>query len=184
MNTKAEDRRSALIERLLDHVLTEGLRNATLRPLAKAAGTSDRMLLYYFKDKDELVSAVLERAAARLAGILSEEMSPRTMPLPALKARLTELVTREDIWPYMRLGLDIASLSAGGDPLYRAVGYQIGLGFLEWAKAQLKRPPGPVRDREAAELLTFIEGVLYLHAIGLTAIPKLACGLPADQAPK
>ena len=49
------DRREAAIERMADHVLSEGLAAGTLRPLAAAAGTSDRMLLYYFADKDELL---------------------------------------------------------------------------------------------------------------------------------
>ena len=54
MNFRNE-RREAAIERMADYVLSEGLGAATLRPLAAAAGTSDRMLLYYFADKDELL---------------------------------------------------------------------------------------------------------------------------------
>ena len=49
---EASDKRAALIDKLADHVLADGLLHASLRPLAKAVGTSDRMLLYYFKDKD------------------------------------------------------------------------------------------------------------------------------------
>ena len=60
----ADDRRDALIDRLADHMLAIGIGASSLRTLAKAAGTSDRMLLYYFRDKDELVAATLERIAA------------------------------------------------------------------------------------------------------------------------
>ena len=63
MNTR-DERREAAIERMADHVLAEGLAAATLRPLAAAAGTSDRMLLYYFADKDELLTATLARISA------------------------------------------------------------------------------------------------------------------------
>ena len=61
-----EDRREAAIERMADHLLAEGLGAATLRPLAAAAGTSDRMLLYYFTDKDERHRHLLARIAARM----------------------------------------------------------------------------------------------------------------------
>jgi len=40
------DRRQAALERMADHLLREGMTGASLRPLAAAAGTSDRMLLY------------------------------------------------------------------------------------------------------------------------------------------
>ena len=48
------DRRGELLDRMAAHLLAHGLEGANLRPLARAAGTSDRMLLYYFADKEEL----------------------------------------------------------------------------------------------------------------------------------
>jgi len=50
-------------------VLEHGLIGLSLRPLAAALGTSDRMLLYHFRDKDGAeVDVVLERGG-RVAGI-------------------------------------------------------------------------------------------------------------------
>ena len=46
------------------HVLEHGLTTASLRPLAKAAGTSDRMLIYHFGDKDGVIGALLDYLAA------------------------------------------------------------------------------------------------------------------------
>ncbi|MEI6159755.1 MAG: TetR family transcriptional regulator [Roseococcus sp.] len=67
-----EERRSAALARMADHLLREGLAGASLRALAKAAGTSDRMLLYYFADKDELLGATLAHIAAELAALLDQ----------------------------------------------------------------------------------------------------------------
>jgi AcrR family transcriptional regulator len=53
------DRRHDLAEAATDYVLEHGLLDLSLRPLAAALGTSDRMLLYHFGSKDELVAAVL-----------------------------------------------------------------------------------------------------------------------------
>lgn len=60
---KADTRRQQILERLADHVLAHGMQAASLRPLAAAAGTSDRMLLHYFADKEELITATLALVA-------------------------------------------------------------------------------------------------------------------------
>src|SRR3954452_24016846 len=67
------DRRQELAEAATDYVLEHGLIGLSLRPLAAAIGTSDRMLLYHFRDKDELVATVLrianDQAVAELAAL-------------------------------------------------------------------------------------------------------------------
>jgi AcrR family transcriptional regulator len=63
--TQGTKRRAALAEAATDHVLEHGLLGLSLRPLAAALGTSDRMLLYHFADKDDLVATVLRVANDR-----------------------------------------------------------------------------------------------------------------------
>ena len=63
-------RRDELAGAATDHVLEHGLLGLSLRPLAEALGTSDRMLLYHFADKDDLVATILRTSNARsVAGI-------------------------------------------------------------------------------------------------------------------
>ncbi|MDQ1042772.1 TetR/AcrR family transcriptional regulator [Streptomyces sp. V4I2] len=52
-------RREELAALATDYVLDHGLIGLSLRPLAAAIGTSDRMLLYHFAGKDDLVATVL-----------------------------------------------------------------------------------------------------------------------------
>jgi AcrR family transcriptional regulator len=165
--TKSDDRRAALLDRLADHVLREGLSASSLRPLAQAAGTSDRMLLYYFKDKSDVIAAVLGHIAARLTLSLDAQTSAVPLPLDSLRAHLWGVLSAESLWPYMRLWLEIASLAARGDPLFQTVGQSIGGGFLDWGAAQLECPVESERARKAAQLLVSIEGMVLLKAIGL-----------------
>lgn len=58
-------RREDLLLRVTDHVLEHGLIGLTLRPVAAAIGTSDRMLIYHFDSRDALVSAVVAAATER-----------------------------------------------------------------------------------------------------------------------
>lgn len=52
--------RNRLVEQATQFAAQTGLANMTLRPLATAIGTSDRMLLYYFGSKESLVGEILE----------------------------------------------------------------------------------------------------------------------------
>jgi AcrR family transcriptional regulator len=70
-------RRAELLERAYDQVLTNGLADMSLRPLATAIGSSPRVLLLLFGSKDGLVRALLDRARvdelAMLAAIRGSE---------------------------------------------------------------------------------------------------------------
>lgn len=165
--TKPDTKRADIIERLTAFVLAEGLSASSLRPLAKAAGTSDRMLLYYFKDKSDIITAVLEQISAQLVEMIADRTATELMPVDALRRKLAGIVFEDALWPYMRIWLEVAARAAMGDPFYRAVGEQIGRGFLEWGKSQLQSDSDAQREIDAARLLVSIEGMLFLKSIGL-----------------
>ncbi|MFD0821910.1 TetR/AcrR family transcriptional regulator, partial [Micromonospora zhanjiangensis] len=54
-------RRRELLDLAYRYVLTHGLGDLSLRPLATAVGSSPRVLLFLFGSKDGLVRALLER---------------------------------------------------------------------------------------------------------------------------
>ena len=171
---KSEDRRAEILDRLVDHVLAEGLSASSLRPLAQAARISDRMLLYYFKDKAEIIAGVLERVSARLVVVLDDAAAKTPLPLDQLRARLLTVLLDDALWPYMRLWLEIASLAARGDPFYRKVGEQIARGFLAWGAAQLDSPTPAQRSIDAARLLVMTEGMVLLKSVGLDDVCRQA----------
>ena len=55
-------RQDELLELAYRYVLSHGLADMSLRPLAKAIGSSPRVLLYLYGSKDELIRALLDRA--------------------------------------------------------------------------------------------------------------------------
>jgi AcrR family transcriptional regulator len=162
-----DDRREAAIERMADHVLSEGLAAATLRPLAAAAGTSDRMLLYYFADKDELLTATLDRIAkrmiVRLDGAIPIE-PPR--PFPVLLKQVWAALASESLRPFMPLWLELASGAARGLQPHRNVAGEILGGFLAWVTIRLKPETGGEPRFLASLFLASIEGMYLLEAIG------------------
>ena len=162
-----DERREAAIERMADYVLSEGLGAATLRPLAAAAGTSDRMLLYYFADKDELLTATLDRIARRMVVRLDDAIPvepPR--PFPVLLEQAWAALASESLRPFMPLWLELAASAARNLQPHREIAGEIADGFLAWVAIRLE-PEGDSEPVSLAPLfLASIEGMYLLEAIG------------------
>lgn len=159
----AEDRRAALLDAMADHMLAAGLAASTLRPLARAAGTSDRMLLYYFPTKDALTAAVLTHLSQRMAAQLSAGIGQLRLPADQLLPVLEAQTLHPQFRPTLALFLEIASRARRGDALCRTVGANIVEGFLAWIEAQLDAPPERARA-EARAILVRIEGRVVLES--------------------
>lgn len=67
---KTEIKRQLILNEIADYLLASGMKISQLRQLAAAIGTSDRMLLHYFSDKEELMSAALNLVARQLIDML------------------------------------------------------------------------------------------------------------------
>lgn len=63
--------RSKLVERGVDYVCQFGLADLSLRPLAKAIGTSASLLLYHFGSKDELIMEIIKAGRDRQTGMMA-----------------------------------------------------------------------------------------------------------------
>jgi len=109
-------RREELAEAATDYALEHGLIGLSLRPLAQALGTSDRMLLYHFDDKDDLVATILRSTVARSAQNLRELPPPRD-----LRSAVTELWRAVSTGPEercQRLYVEAAALGLFGREPY------------------------------------------------------------------
>ena len=59
------DRRAELLDGVANYILSNGLADLSLRPLATAIGTSPRMLLYFFGSKERLIAEALAHIQIR-----------------------------------------------------------------------------------------------------------------------
>jgi AcrR family transcriptional regulator len=164
---------------MADHLLREGLNAASLRPLAAAAGTSDRMLLYYFADKEELLTAILVEVAQRMQPLLEAAIAPVPLSPSDLRAEIAAVVRGAELRPFMQIWLEIAAAAGRGRQPYLAVAGRIADGFLQWIESRLQGPPGPDRKAMAAYLLVLAEGATVLDAIGRAEVAA-ASGPPHE----
>jgi AcrR family transcriptional regulator len=177
----SDKRKQAVLAKLADHILEHGIGAASLRQLAQGAGTSDRMLLYYFTDKDELIREALLLIAARLTMMLEAGRAPHPEPVEIVMAHMLAMSDLPALWPYQRLFLEIAARAAQGDPLCAAVGEALGREFLAWGEAQIAESDPEARAAAAAKLLLIVEGSVFLRAIGLADVTRRALGSEAPD---
>ncbi|MFE3638519.1 TetR/AcrR family transcriptional regulator [Streptomyces sp. NPDC059168] len=101
-------KRRELLDRIRAYVLRNGLANLSLRPMAQALGTSDRMLLYYFGTKERMVAEALadyeRRPLVRARELLESVGSPTE---PAGLRHVVDEVWRQFRAPDVRVALPL-----------------------------------------------------------------------------
>ena len=137
-------RRAAVLAGAADYVLARGLAGLSLRPLAKALGTSTRMLLYDFGSKEQLIHEILAEIRRREESLLEAEVH-----------------TLDDVWrwiaaperePFLRLFFEMYVGALGrkeAEPLVRD--------WLEFLRTSW-RPP--VDEGTATLMVAVVRGLL------------------------
>jgi AcrR family transcriptional regulator len=98
---------------VVDYVLTHGITDFSLRPVAEALGVSTYALVYHFGSKEELIAAVLARIEERQRAMTAAWMhEPVVVSLPSLLRRYwQEWCLPEELAPYHRLFYEVYVLS-------------------------------------------------------------------------
>ncbi len=109
-------RREELAQGATDYAFEHGLIGLSLRPLAEALGTSDRMLLYHFRDKDDLVATILQTANSRSVATIHE--LPASPDLRTAVLDLWRAVTTGPLQRCQRLYVEAAAQGLFGREPY------------------------------------------------------------------
>ena len=171
---KAKLNKADLLKKMGDHMLEHGVNTASLRPLAQAADTSDRMLIYHFGSKDALIAEVLQHLASEYAVLLDAALPVgHQLSCKAMLTQIVETLRQPNVQGYIRVWLDILSAAAHGNDAHQHTGHGVAQFFIDWLIARL--PDDTENPTSTAMLmLALIEGAHALDSIGQTHI--------ADQA--
>ena len=151
------DRREELLDAVTTYVLAEGLIGLTLRPVAAALGTSDRMLIYHFGSRDALVSAVVDRTTQR--GITAIDALPSAPSVRSAVNRLWAAYQHEPLHGVLDVYVQAAATGLLGQEPY-----------LSDARASNERWAAALRDylvrggaptRRVARIVTLVDSALY-----------------------
>ncbi len=107
----APQARDRLLAAAVDHALSAGIADLSLRQLAAAIGTSHRMLIYHFGSREGLLVAVTraveERERQTLLGEGAEEVDPKEK---------WRRLSSPDLWPQERLFFELYAYALRGRP--------------------------------------------------------------------
>jgi len=151
------DRRDELLDQVTDHVLRHGLIGLTLRPVAAAIGTSDRMLIYHFESRDALVSAVVERSVERAVDAVS--VLPAAPSVRSAVNRLWRAYRCEPLSSCLDVYVQAAATGLLGQEPYRSDARASNAVWAAALRDYLVRSGAP--PRRVARIVTLVDSALY-----------------------
>ena len=158
---KVELKRQDAIEKISGYLLENGLNDTGIRRLAKAAGTSDRMLIYYFGSKDELMNQVLGSIADGITAQLDALLGIKIRSEDALLAELTAVALQPFFKPAIQLWFELVGLAVRGKEPYLSNAHLFSDNWIEWVISRMEEPT----IEKATDLYAHLEGRLMIKLI-------------------
>jgi AcrR family transcriptional regulator len=144
--------------------LDEGLSQLTFGRLAKRLGISDRIIVYYFPTKDELVSEVIMAMGLQLQDTLAAAFTSPAADHLALMAAAWPVVATSEADGVFALFFEANGLAAVGRDPYRELVPTLVQVWIEWAAEFIEGPPD-VRRAEAETAIAVLDGLLLLRQL-------------------
>lgn len=151
------DRHEELLEQVTDHVLAHGLIGLTLRPLARAIGTSDRMLVYHFTDRDTLVTEVVVRTGER--AVAAVDALPAAPSVRSAVNRLWAAYQTEPLHGCLDVYCQAAATGLLGQEPYRSTARTSNQAWAEALQRYLQR--SGAAPRRVRRVVTLVDSSLY-----------------------
>ncbi|MFC4785468.1 TetR/AcrR family transcriptional regulator [Nocardioides sp. MAHUQ-72] len=158
------NRREDLLDQVTDHVLGHGLIGLTLRPVAAAIGTSDRMLIYHFESRDALVSEVVARATER--AIAYVEALPGAPSVRSAVNRLWAAYQQEPLNGCLDIYCQAAATGLIGHEPYLSVARASNEHWSRTLRDYFVRSGAP--PRRVVRVVTLVDSALYGFHLDLT----------------
>lgn len=160
-STDKENRQQDIVQAVAQHLVENGIHNSALRALAKSVGMSDRMLMYYFETKEELIAQALMLIASGLIGSLENALPRGQVSGQQILDALRLMGEDPAAHPGQKLWFEIIGLAMRDDGPYKTTATQILDGWEEWIKDRL----GSKRAHMAPAILAQAEGEMMINLL-------------------
>lgn len=164
---KVTAKKAQIIQQITQYMVENGMADIGLRRLAEVAGTSDRMLIYYFETKDALIGQVLHGVATGLASQLDALLGPQKRTADVLLLELLTLSNTPHFHAVIQLWFEVVGLAARGQEPFATNATAIANSWLAWIESRIDDP----QTEQAIDLFAELEGRLMLRLLGIEWIP-------------
>lgn len=165
--------RDEILDGALQAALAEGLSQLTFGRLARRLGVSDRVIVYYFPSKTELIVAILGDVAVQLQTVLAGAFTAPAAGHLELARQAWPVLATAEADPIFGLYFEaIGQATAGIEPFAGLAG-QLTEGWIGWLSGFFTGDAQTCRA-EAAATLALLDGLLMMR--------QLAGAATADRA--
>ena len=148
----------------LEAAIDEGLSQLTFGRLAKRLGVNDRIVVYYFPTKDDLIAEVLLTMGLRLQEALAAAFTAPAADYIELSHAAWPVLARPEVDPIFALFFEANGLAAAGREPYRALVTQLVKAWIDWL-AELFTGTAEQRQVEAEAAIAVLDGLLLLRQL-------------------
>ena len=159
-----------ILEGALAAAMDDGLSQLTFGRVAKRLGVNDRIVVYYFPNKDDLIGEVLYAMGAELQATLAPALSVPARDHQALLRAAWPILARPEADRVFALFFEAGGLAATGREPFRTLVPQLVEAWIEWA-AEFISGPQTHRRAEAEAAIALLDGLLMVRQL---AGPRVA----------
>lgn len=156
--------KTEILEGALAGAFEDGLSQLSFGRIAKRLGISDRIVVYYFPTKDDLIAEVLFAMGGQLQETLAPAFASPAADHRALLRAAWPILARRQADPVFALFFEAGGLAASGREPYRNLVPRLVDAWIVWASGFIAGPPAR-RRAEAEAAIAVLDGLLLLRQL-------------------
>ena len=153
-----------LLKGALAAAFEHGLSQLTFGRVAKRLGISDRIVVYYFPTKDDLIGEVLYAMGAELQATLAPTLTTPAADHLELLRTVWPILAQVESDPVFALFFEAGGLAAAGREPFRTLVPQLMQAWIEWA-AEFVEGTRTRRRAEAEAAIAMLDGLLLVRQL-------------------
>lgn len=172
--------RNEILDGAVAVAFADGLSKLTFGRVAARLGTSDRIVVYYFPSKNDLITAVLLAVGAQLQETIAAAMASPVADHLGLARAAWPVLARAESDPIFALFFEANGLAASGNEPYRSIVPGLVTAWIDWA-SEFITGNAEHRRAEAEAVVALLDGLLLLRQLaGPDAADRAARRLGVD----